>query len=242
MTAFRESPGQVPHTSANDEGNRLALFEQLVLDGVDLRMVVETCTRAEYSVYDSMLKLCMRQPAHEFLAHGYLVANAAFLPRKKHGRLKAHIASLVSKNVIVALNPPKSRHQYYLLGCEWKGAPYFMSWITYCLAWRPPATVLGPNQVSKGGQRPTSAETPISLQYKGFVPSAPLTLSLNRSNVIERAQNPTERDQRPPRTISAGARKAQDPTVRQQRQLLANEISLAGDNYLGRSTTTILAG
>lgn len=205
-----------------DDDRAVSLFDGLALPADDLQAVLNKCTRAEQRVYAGVVLVARLQPDPEFADHGYHVANARLLQGRRHGRLKAHIASLVAKNAILPLNPPFSRCQRYLVGCHSDGADYFLTWIEDCRAWRLPLE-REPDPVSKRGRRPSAAETPESLKNLGFLPCRPSTPTLNRENKTNRGPQSTGRAQKTP---AASLRRGKlGSSTFQQRLVLANEIA-----------------
>ena len=215
-----------PQHSSEDLG--LALWSGEVFGAADLQVLRRDCTRAENAVYDALLETRAIQADSAFMAAGYIVANAKFLRRKRHGRLKSHILSLVRKNVIVALDPAYSHQQRYLLGCFFEGSHYGVSWIRHVRSWRLPSqqALVAPAslQDSGRGRRPMVAESLISLKNKGFIPAAPTLPSLYTSE----ERNSTYSGTRPRRGRKIDPSGARATTYRQRLQLAMQISALTG--------------
>lgn len=211
-------PGEPSRRAENADAQRFSLSAR------DYQLLLQHCTKAEIEVYQELRRAAGRARQEAFLAGGYVVADSRFMEIPNHGRRKSHIANLIAKQVIVPLNPARSRTQLYLLGCTVGGKAFFVSWIQEIETLKVPFEVqsaLDSFEVSKRGLRPNVAESLKSLAYKGFMPFSPSDPSSNTDRRKKENSRPPVRPEPSPPKSSAPSRK--------QVVTLATEISrLAG--------------
>jgi len=138
--------------------------------------ITNRCTPAELRVLQKLRSQAELTPEIDFLSKGYLVVNASATQTGRHGRRKAHLANLINKGLVVALDRSHSRRQRYLVGCIYEERRYYGSWLSEVFGWGGGitlATFQASHQASNRAMRPTRAETPQSLMDKGFAPLRP---------------------------------------------------------------------
>jgi hypothetical protein len=142
----------------------------------DIRLIADRCTYAEFTAYQQLRYRAITLPDLAFHLAGYLVADASAVDTPKHGRRKAHLASLVRKGIIVALDRSHSRTQRYLIGCIHDDVCYYISWLDEVFDWNT-GLAFSPHdashQASTRAIRPARSETPQTLMDKGFAPFHP---------------------------------------------------------------------
>jgi hypothetical protein len=199
----------------------------------ELAEITRRCSSAELLMLLMLRSEAQTEPEIDFLSKGYLVANASAAITKKHGRRKAHLANLINKGLIVALDRSRSRKQRYLVGCIYEESRYYASWLDEVFGWGRGiefANLQASREASNRAMRPTRAETPQSLMDKGFVPLRP-----NRSSSYglpvradpsisasgASASRPSKRDTPVSGPVKRKSQSAQDRQI----ELLAGKLS-----------------
>jgi hypothetical protein len=199
----------------------------------DLAEITHRCSPAELRVLSTLRSLAQLTPEIDFLSKGYLVVNASATKTRRHGRRKAHLANLINKGLVVALDRSHSRRQRYLVGCIYEESRYYGSWLDEVFGWGGGitlATFQASRQASNRAMRPSRAETPQSLMDKGFAPlrpnrpssySLPPGADLSISESEASPSRPSKRNTRVSGPVKRRRQSAQDRQI----ELLAGKLS-----------------